>query len=163
MSIAKMLAERAKSVTPIIDGVTFVTPEIKATCGCTPVTPVTPQKQGEPSFASNDAYLGNLSRFWVVGEGLVTNYSEAAISVEVKALYPGQAITPIGQSKIRSISSMQSCLKCEHWFKVGLNESGYCASHHRRGEPSPYGLNHAARLLPPDGGASCNHFEDRKN
>ncbi|NMF99915.1 hypothetical protein GPA27_21305 [Aromatoleum toluolicum] len=52
----------------------------------------------------------------------------------------------------------QSCKDCRHRARPGHAEPGYCAM--RIDTPHAYGPGHPLHLLPEDGGASCEHFEE---
>lgn len=54
--------------------------------------------------------------------------------------------------------SMQACRGCRHRARPGHAQPGYCAR--RTDTPHAYGLDHPLHLLPQDGGADCDLFED---
>ena len=64
-----------------------------------------------------------------------------------------KSVTEMANRKLR-------CWWCAHLCRPGLVEIGYCMT--REDLPLSYGDNHPLRKLPADGGASCEHYSERK-
>jgi hypothetical protein len=99
MSIETMLAEMGKSVTPHQVGVTSAKQaRARLHVGCTPVTPVTPQKHDQTKKACESgvrATVGKVSAYWPIDGVILTTHAPPSTFEEVQAMYPVRSIEPL--------------------------------------------------------------------
>jgi hypothetical protein len=99
MSIESMLATMGKSVTPHQSGVTDAKQaRARLHAGCTPVTPVTPQKDDQTKKACESgvrATVGKVSAYWLIDGALLTTHAPPSTFEEVQAMYPKRSIEPL--------------------------------------------------------------------
>jgi hypothetical protein len=93
------LAEMGKSVTPHEAGVTGEKQaRARLHAGCTPVTPVTPQKGAKPKNSSETGVqptVGKVFAYWLIDDVMLTTHAPPATFEDVRRLYPQRSIKPL--------------------------------------------------------------------
>jgi hypothetical protein len=109
MSIETMLAEMGKSVTPHQVGVTGAKPaRTRLHAGCTPVTPVTPQKDDQTKKAYESgvqATVGKVSAYWLIDGVILTTHAPPSTFEDVQAMYPMRSVEPLPRMPCNEVFS----------------------------------------------------------